>query len=117
MFIVSDYLLPVDGFWSSVYAFLFPNYGFLFPLSVSGSWFLGLLAVGSGLTSDFWLLVSDAWPLFYCLSIIDYRFPILGDSSSEAPPCVMQKIHFLLKDVTTSTLVGNATHFTGNPIS
>ena len=86
MFIVSDYLLPVHGFWFSAYGFLFPNYGFLFPLSVSGSWFLGLLAVGSGLTSDFWLLVPDTWLLVSCLSNIDYRFPIPGDSSSVAVP-------------------------------
>ena len=86
MFIVSDYLLPVHGFRFSAYAFLFPNHGFLFPLSVSDSWFLGLLAVGSGLTSDFWLLLSDTWLRVSCLSIIDHRLPILGDSSSEAVP-------------------------------
>jgi len=86
LIIVSDYLLPVYGFCFFAYGFLFPNYEFLFPLSVPGSWFLGLLAVGSGLTSDFWLLSSDAWLLVSCLSIIDYRFPIPGDSSSETAP-------------------------------
>ena len=86
LFLTTYFLFMVSGSLPMVSCSLIMDSCFLCRFLVPGFLALWLSVPVSGLTSDVWLLVPDTWLLVSCLSIIDYRFPIPGDSSSETVP-------------------------------
>ena len=86
LFLTTYFLVMVSVSLPMVSCFLIMDSCFLCRFLVPGFLALWLSVPVSGLTSDFWLMVPDTWLLVSCLSIIDHRFPIPGDSSSEAVP-------------------------------